>query len=377
MDYNLVIPVFNRLSSLQRLIQSLENSHPTGKLNLLISQDGGGSEEVKNYALNLNWEMGNYEFREQQENLGVDEHNIYCIGLAEEFGHVLVLEDDLTVAPYFTHYLDALREIDPPQNIAGYALYRYPWVESHRFAFELIPNDESVYYQQRPCSKGCFYTADMALEYSEFLAQFDFDFDAWHLPPNVKKWGDEVWEKSYYCFLISENKHLAFPRFSLSTDWGDPGVHMNKEQERYVHQSALFQGKEFYPKPFVETVNRYDAFYELEPEAFKELVPSLSEYQFELDLRGTKDLEKVGADLLISRRTCNKLQKSWGRRLKPELLNIVNDLEGDFYSLGKTVDFDDEDGLDELKEDFLYYYPDTKLTDLLKMKWEEVKSRFI
>ena len=365
------------MTALQRLMHTLEQAHITAPLNLVISCDSGSAANVVQFAKEYNWKYGQYEVLVQEQQLGVDAHNLACMRLAKELGNVVILEDDLTVAPHFQQYLDSMEVLaNDESGIAGISLYRYPMVEKNRFPFELIPNNEFLYYQQRPSSKGCFYTWDMLEPYFVFLDNFQNDFGKYHLPTNVRLWGDEVWEKSFYCYLQSAKKYLAFPRFSLSTDFADVGVHMKKQTTKYAHQSALYLGTEFeMPKSLTDTDNVYDAFYELSPTVLVKYCKELSSYDFELDIYGDKSLDKCQKMYLISSKECKNRILGWDRRLKPEINNVLLNLVGDQYALGKKDDFRPEIPR-SLKEDFLYYYPDTKLSDLIWMKINEVLSRF-
>lgn len=378
MEYNLVVPVFNRLQALQRLLHSLEQANYSRPVHLTLSMDGGASEEVQAFCRQYKWKAGKFEILDHQVNMGVDDHNLYCMRLALTKNHVIVLEDDLTVAPNYTLYLDAALSVTESDNkIAGVSLYRYPNVESYRFTFEPIPNDEFLYFQRRPSSKGCYYSRSMIEEFMNFLVGWDQDYDSIDLPPNVQKWSNEVWEKAYYSYMITRSKYLAFPRYSLSTDWGEPGVHMHRTTELFVHQSALYLGTMFHCVMRTAALNVYDQYYELDPDSMKAYLKELAELDVELDLRGTRDLSKIQSAYIISSRPCADPLRQWGRRLRPEVNNLLFNVAGNFYSLGKTSDFTERPFLESLKEDFLYYLPDTKLKDLLKMKWEEVKSRFI
>jgi hypothetical protein len=125
-----------------------------------------------------------------------------------------------------------------------------------------------------------------------------------------------------------------------------------------------------------DTINVYDAFYELRFDSLKQWRDELADMDIELDLHGCKDLNYVKSKFMISSKLCTKAAKGWERRLKPELNNIIFDQVGSHYKLGLTADFKSEVE-EDLKEKFLYYYPDTRLSELVKMKWREVISRFI
>lgn len=379
MTFNLVIPVYNRLSSLQRLLGSIEHATINGNMNLTVSCDGGASADVVEFAQAYKWDYGRYNVILQTKQLGVDLHNLTCMRMAQKLGNVVILEDDLVVSPSFHLYLLQVQNVAKVEKkIAGISLYRYPMVEQRQFPFELIPNDEFVYYQQRPSSKGCFYTWDMLAPYFKFLDTFTHNYTRYFLPKNVQAWGDEVWEKSFYCYLQKADMFLAFPRYSLSTDFADLGVHMQKQTTKYAHQSALYLGSSFGTWAQIEeTDNVFDAFYEVSVATIKRYIPTLVNYDLEIDMLGYKDLDHGKSKYVLSSKKCSTPEMGWERRLKPELNNILLQSHGDFYTLGLRESFENSAQHENLKEKFLYYYPDTKLSDLVKMKWAEVISRFL
>ena len=359
-------------------MNSIFNTTIRGNLNLYISCDGESSQEVKDYVKSIEWRYGEFEVIEQPVQLGVDKHNLECMKMAKELNHVVVLEDDLVVSPSFQEYLlKAYQLIKIEKSISGVSLYRYPIIEQNHFPFELIPNNEFIYYMQRPSSKGCLYTWKMLEPYFNFMESFDGDYSSYHLPANVLKWGDEVWEKSFYAFLLNEKSYLAFPRYSLTSDFADVGVHMKKQTLKYVHQSKLYLSKQFGEfKRKDDSDNIYDAFYELDSSVFKKYNQQYVDYELELDIYGNKDLKKIQSIYLVSERSTSESIEGWDRRLKPEINNLLFKQKGRFYNLAKTSTFKSKNSPKKLKENFLYYYPDTRITDLVKMKWLEIFSRF-
>jgi len=218
----------------------------------------------------------------------------------------------------------------------------------------------------------------MLQPYFTFLDSFDYNFADYHLPQNVMNWGDEVWEKSFYCYLQDAKKYVAFPRYSLTSDFADVGVHMKKQTNKYAHQSQLFLGKSFAAtKGLDETENVYDALYELSFDTLVNHLPELAKYEIEVDMYGNKDFSKSNKKYALSSKKCAAPILEWDRRLKPEVNNVLMNQQGKFYSLALQEDFTAGTSKDTLKEKFLYYYPDTRLSTLLKMKWSEVISRFV
>jgi len=378
LNLNIVIPVFNRPHSLARLLRSFDSAHFFGIVNIYISCEANSSSSVLKLAEAFEWKHGIKTIIKRDSQLGADAHNLACMAMAKELGHILVIEDDLVVSPYFLQYLEACEDIFSEHLLAGVSLYRYPIIEMGHFPFSLVPNDEFTYYQQRPSSKGCFYTWDMIEPYFDFLKSFKYDFENYSLPANVQNWSDEVWEKSFYCYMIENNKFIAFPRFSLSTDFADAGVHMKKQTLKYVHQSPLFLSDNFNViKKINDTLNVYDSFYELLPNKVKSINKLLSDFDFEMDLYGNKKLQNIKSEFLLSSKKCVKPKLGWERRLKPEINNILLDQIGLFFTLANKNHFKEDTRFEEQKERFLYYYPDTKLLDLIRMKLAEIFARFL
>lgn len=374
MELTIVIPVYNRLTSITRLINSLQSANIENEVDLVISCEANASEDVKEFVTAINWSFGRFGVVHQEKQLGVDAHNLACMQMAKDLGPILILEDDLVVSPYFQAYLNAFDNINYA-GIAGIGLYRYSIVEQDHFPFHLIPNVEFVYYQQKACSNGTYYTWEMLKPYFDFLKSFDGKYAKYHLPANVKKWGDEVWEKSFYCYLIENHKYIAYPRYSFTTDFADVGVHMKSQVLKYVHQAPLYLSRDIGPVLSVEnTANRYDQFYELCPEVVKQWNPDLLDYDFEMDLYGGKEMEKIAAACVITSRRTVKSLLGWERRLKPEINNVLLNTKGSHYTLAYKEDVRIIN--ENLTEKFLYYFPNTKLSDLLKMKIAEVLSRF-
>ncbi len=370
----MIILAHKRTATLKRLLASIEDASRKGFVNLVISCDGGSSNEVRKLAQGLKWEWGSYDFIQQEKPLGVKSHNLWALELASNLDRCLILEDDLLLAP---HAMDYIREIDPQvidERICGIALYRYSFIDHHHLPFVLIPDGSFVYYQQRPCSNGCYYRAEWAKDFLRYLRSKPNQSEC-QLPPQVQTWdSDKSWQKDYYCYLQSKDRYLLFPRYSLSTDFGKPGSNMKRAVDQYQHHSALFMGDEFGFRSMDESINVYDAHYELLAEKVKEICPELEMYDVCVDLHGGKDLKSCNSAYLLSTKK-GKAEKAWARKLKPQILNLRYNISGDTIKLMKRENVESKINKPS-KEDFYYYFPDTKIKDLIKMKAKELWSRF-
>ena len=102
----IIVVAYNRPNSLQRLLNSLAQADYTGydSITLIISIDYSNSPEVISAAKNFTWEFGHKEIIKHSENLGLKKHIIFCGDLTEQYQSVIILEDDLVVAPAFYNY---------------------------------------------------------------------------------------------------------------------------------------------------------------------------------------------------------------------------------------------------------------------------------
>ena len=109
---NMTIFVFawRRLTSLQRLLSSLQNAEYCGhKLPLTISVDGGASPEVVDYVRSLQWVHGEKRlllYDQMGLSLGIRGMWLNASSpSAPDYQHVLPLEDDIEVSPLFYWWL--------------------------------------------------------------------------------------------------------------------------------------------------------------------------------------------------------------------------------------------------------------------------------
>ncbi len=120
----IVVVAFNRVSSLKRILASLQKSLYPNPVKLIICIDGGGAEQLIDLATQFEWEHGEKEVICQPENIGLRAHILKSGKLALQYDGIVLLEDDLYVSPYFykfmlaaqTHYIDE-------KSISGVALY--------------------------------------------------------------------------------------------------------------------------------------------------------------------------------------------------------------------------------------------------------------
>ncbi len=132
-----VIPValfaYKRLDHLKRTINSLKNNDLSDKVELYIFSDGPKKIEDRDYVEQLRIYLSTLSgfakmtIKESVENLGLSQSIISGVSeVLEIYDHVIVIEDDLELSPYFLTYMNEALNLyqDIPQvaSIHGYTL---------------------------------------------------------------------------------------------------------------------------------------------------------------------------------------------------------------------------------------------------------------
>ncbi len=155
MNPSIVVVTYNRPASLNRLLSFLSTAiYNSSDVNLIISIDYQASElhnDVVKIARDFNWKYGFKKIIEQKKNLGLKAHILSCGDLSEEYGAVIVLEDDLIVSPFFYDYaLQSLEVYKEDLNIAGISLYTFEWSQVADRSFLPAPSGSEVFFFKMP-----------------------------------------------------------------------------------------------------------------------------------------------------------------------------------------------------------------------------------
>ena len=109
MNPAIVVVGYSRPDTLKRLLQSVGNAtYHDSDIDLIISLDKADNEEdVVKVANDFEWRFGKKTIRRFPERQGLRKHIIQCGDLTEKYGAVIILEDDLLVAPDYYEYVKA------------------------------------------------------------------------------------------------------------------------------------------------------------------------------------------------------------------------------------------------------------------------------
>ncbi|MDJ0898435.1 MAG: glycosyltransferase [Xenococcus sp. MO_188.B8] len=338
----IIVVAYNRPNSLQRLLNSLAQADYTGYdyITLIISIDHSNSSEVISVAKNFTWKFGHKEIIKHSENLGLKKHIIFCGDFTEQYQSVIILEDDLVVAPAFYNYCcQALNYYQDHANISGISLYSYFYNEYAQIRFMPLDDGFDNYFLQSATSWGQAWTKKQWQEFKNWykINQRITINKQDQIPNKVASWSDRSWKKYFIKYMIETKKYFVIPRISLTTNCSEPGAHIISKHDNY-HAYLLLRSKNFNFSEFNSSQAIYDAYYELEPRSLYQYLPWLAEYALEFDFYGTKNLTKIKSEYLMTIRDSSNPIKSYPLELIPSELNVVFDLTGEFFNFTKVTD---------------------------------------
>jgi glycosyltransferase involved in cell wall biosynthesis len=336
-DLAIVVVTFNRPGSLKRLLHSLAAAHYPQSVQLIISIDGGAEPDTLQIARDFLWEHGEKLVIPHESNLGLRRHILACGDLTSEHDGIILLEDDLYVAPYFFDFaLSAYEFYHQDDKLGGISLYSHSYNETAQFPFVPMDDGSDVFFLQYASSWGQLWTRNQWRNFREWYEIHSGDKlgKGSLLPPNIHIWPDSSWKKYYIKYLVDTDRYFVFPRFSLTTNFCDAGHHM-KFKEHFLQEPLAVHPREFRFIPLKDSSAVYDCHLEILPRILKQINPRLREYDFAVDLYRMKDLDEVKEDLVLTAWRNPGALLSFGKEMKPHESNIIFDLPGKEITLGR------------------------------------------
>ena len=327
----IVVPAYNRASALKRLLNSIDSAEYIVRPDLLISLEGGASQEVVSVAKEFISEKLNVRVLQRPTRLGLRRHVIACADLVYDYESVIILEDDLIVDRYF--YLYASQALDfysQEDLIAGIALYGYEYNEFAGLPFRPMANGYSTYPMQVVCSWGQCWTRS---QWNGFKAWYT-EKDSTNLekinglPDEVKTWSESSWKKYFQGYMIETSKIFIYPYLSFSTNCSDAvgGTHVSKHLKN-IQQVCLPTPERPHPIiNFCPAENRevaYDAY--MEPSGnFVYRTLGMTDDNVTLDLQGIKPLSYLKKwKYAVSLRQASETLASYDFDFRPPEINLM------------------------------------------------------
>ncbi len=337
MNPAIVVVGYSRPDTLKRLLQSVGNAtYHDSDIDLIISLDKADNEEdVVKVANDFEWRFGKKTIRRFPERQGLRKHIIQCGDLTEKYGAVIILEDDLLVAPdYYEYVKAALDYYENEECITGIALYSHEWNGYARKNFVPMADQYDTYLGQYSITWGQCWNHKWWSQFKAwYLAHEGKLVENPKIPMNINHWSDRSWGKYFVNYIVEKDKYYVIPRISRSTNCSDIGEHVRIADN--VHQVRLMTGLvESYHFAPVKIAQKYDIYFEsinikdvFDEEVKKGLV---------VDLAGYGRLEKGKRYLLSTLQLPYKIVKSYGLQLRPYEMNVIQNVPGNCIHLYDT-----------------------------------------
>lgn len=380
----IVVVAFNREKALKRLLESLQKSYCPQDTTLIISIDRAeDNQNIFDIANNFNWTFGEKKVRYLVENVGLKKHIISCGDYSNEYGSVIILEDDLFVSPYFYEYaVQALEYYKQDSRIAGISLFRYPKIEktTNPMPFEPLRDNSDVHFIQYASSWGQAWTKEQWNGFREWFDKDPFHEDYFPVTPfNVIYWPLKSWKKFFIFYMIEYDKYFVYPNISLTANFDDGGSNRSNKTYEYQVQLKTYAGNLVF-KPLSEAQNVYNAYFELSARIIQQFNPKLKEYDFHVDLYGLMRKLEMHKEYILTIKKCKNPILTFARDLKPHEMNVLYDIQGGYIALCKVDDLLEDYHIVEDKpfsiEDFEYHYrPFFRIKELIKFAIQLIKKK--
>ena len=328
---------YNRPDSLQRLLDSLDSAiYDFDDIPLIISLDrASNNQEVEKVAYDFEWKFGEKIVRTFPERQGLRKHIISCGDYTEEYGSVILLEDDLQVAPTFYKFIyQALNFYKDDQRIAGAALYSHEWNGYRNLPFRPEFSDYDAYIGQFSISWGQSWTYDCWKKFKKWYSKNDGRLCLRNdkMPSEINRWPDTSWGKYFAHFMIDEDLYYCIPYHSQSTNNSEPGQHNKIVQTQF--QVSLDSKHSSFSFPEFDEAIKYDMYLERMgmESCFNNEVGKAGVC---MDLYGGRD-HGNNRYLLSSKILDYRIVESFGIQLRPHEQNVIKHVKGDDFFLYDT-----------------------------------------
>jgi len=338
----IVVVAYNRPESLKRLLASLAGLHGAVDVPLVISIDAGGNQfaQVLAVAEQFEWLYGEKRIVVRERPYGLINHVFACGDLVDEFGAIMLLEDDLVVSPMAYRYVpDALNFYADDPQIAGISLNALWFHGITHEPFTPYLDDGDVFFMQIAWFQGQAYTQQQWARFREWRETADptiLPSDNMH--ELFQTFPSTDWFPHKTKYLVQTNRFYAFPRESLSTNFGDSGTHV--QGTKFFQVPLQTRRTSFRFQPLADSVAVYDSFQEMLPERVNRLTDQFAGYDFSVDLNGTRSQANIPTEFVLTTQEMRHPLTTFGMEQRPLLANIIHNQPGSGINFGHTADLD-------------------------------------
>lgn len=341
-DITIIVVAYNREDALKRCLRAISQASYSKKVHLIISIDRCDSNiGIQELADDFAWEHGPKKVIYQSQHLGLREHILKCGDLSQQYGTIIVLEDDIYVSPYYYNFAtQAAAFYRSDQSIAGISLYSPQYNETAGLPFEPLRSNFDIFFGQFPSSWGQVWTPE---HWKSFRAWYSIKSNLIintqdpALPHTItKRWPETSWKKYFFKYMIENDKYFVYPYVSLSTNFSDAGTHVRNSSNKFQVPLCYQAIRNYHLCKIGESNIIYDAF--CENIGLKDAFAESIKNNLTVDLYATKNQGNSERYVLTTREMNFRIIKSYALAMKPVEDNIRQNIEGYSIFLYDTTD---------------------------------------
>lgn len=337
-DVAIIVVTYNRPNSLERLLKSIvAATYDSVTVSLYISIDRSGAQidpQTLEVAKRFKWNYGTKKILEQPQHLGLKNHILLCGDIANDHDAIIVLEDDVFVAPAFYSYAQsAFSYYNTDPQIGGISLFSYEYDESAFYPFAPLKDHSDVHFIQVPSSWGQLWTKEQWKAFKSWYEKHKLTSLS-NLPEYAAAWGSKSWKKFALSYLIETGKYFVFPNRSYSTNFEEKGT--NSTQTGLFASQLNLSDTPIKLGSLQASLSVYDAYFELIPAVFNQWQPQLQDYEYAVDLKGHKPVSEIETPYVLTTRKGWSSLLSFSTTLHPLELNVALAMKGHGIGLYKA-----------------------------------------
>ena len=258
---------YNRPEAMKRLLNSVAHAfYPFDDIDLIVSIDESSrSNDVQQVAEQIPWNHGKKIIKRFDERQGLRKHIIQCGDLSEKYGAVIILEDDLVVAPsfYFYTYL-AVNHYATEDRLSGIALYSHSWNGYANLEFRPVHNEFDAYFGQFSITWGQCWTAKQWNGFKTWYLAHENSLPEQNtaMPAAILHWSKQSWGKYFISYMVENDLYYLIPYCALTTNFTEIADMVNQTYWRFatIHRNTSHYMQSIFPITDVcQGISVYDA----------------------------------------------------------------------------------------------------------------------
>lgn len=328
---------YNRPDGIKRLLDSLGKAHYDAEdIPLIVSIDESDrSDEVEAIVKNFQWNYGEKIIRRFSERQGLRKHIVQCGDYSEQYGAVIILEDDLVVAEDFYFYVCKAHEAyGEDERICGVALYSYNANVFTHYTFDPVPCDNDVFLGDMVVTWGQSWNTRQWRNFKKWYLEHEDKLPTINtaIPWDISSW-TRSWGRYFASFMADQKLSYIYPYRARTTCYSDFGEHNKSTIPFTFVQVPLMHGipKQYKFAPYEDLIH-YDSFYERVLDDTM-CIAGISGSEICMDINNMKTVTGGKRYVVTNSIIKGKKIASFGLTLRPASLNVVDNIPGDQINL--------------------------------------------